>query len=999
MTRKSLAVLCLVLFVVLGSAQTRTWIPLGGEPETQPDIQIIASDDSRTTVELTLPGIYVEDITAQGQQYQRLFLPVRHAGEPSEVGSPNLPVVARLIAVPPRAGIDLALLEADEVVRTGFNIYPLQPSQREDKPPVPFTKDESRDASDAVYPEQWARLSEPAIWRDYRVVSLILQPVRCNPKTGELRIARRLRVELRYRGLGTNPKEHSRPFISRTFLPLYQAHIANFDFLPPTSPLTGSYLIIAHDSFYDDVRPLADWKQRKGWRTKLVRTSEIGGQDSAHVYNYIHDGYLNWPYPIDYVCLVGDVEFITHCRGLSGVATDHAYTKHEGNDYLSEVLVARISVKTHAECQTVVNKLVAYENDPYLANPDWFHKATTIGGYESGWPDRFWTCCIQVRNELLAHSPITQVDTLFQRWGLATPTNVTNAINEGRSWLLYRGHGDVDGWYNVSPAWVNSHVQALSNGRMTPMVVAPTCLSGRYNDPNDCHAETWLKTGTPSQARGGIGYFGSSEPSYTGHNDSLALGTFVGYCESLNFSMAQSTYNGKLYMYRAYPPPNQTTQQEFDMFNNFGEPDLGIYSGTPAELLVNHPATVRIGSSQFPVEVSAGGPVANALVCVMCRQDTSIWQNAFTDGSGTALFTLNCTRPGDSLLVTVTGRNLRAYLGAALVIATNSPYVTHLRHAINDPEPGGNGDGIVNPGEAITLPTWFKNWGSAPAQSVTAVLRSADPMVLITDSLRSLGDIAPGESVYTGPGGFGFTVSSSCTNGYALRFTLVCRDNRDSVWTSPFSILCGTAALSYAGRRVYDPPPGGNGNQRIDPGETVELFMNLTNTGLGHGYGVRAILRSGDTRFRVRDSVSSYGTILRDSTREGQNGFIVEADASIMPETAIPCTLAISADGGYQRLVSVTVMIGELRNTDPIHDNAEPPVYWAYDDADSGYAQRPIFNWIELRGRGTRLSLSDDQTVQISLPPQFGPWKYYGQRYTSISICSNGWIAAGTTTS
>ncbi len=91
-------------------------------------------------------------------------------------------------------------------------------------------------------------------------------------------------------------------------------------------------------------------------------------------------------------------------------------------------------------------------------------------------------------------------------------------------------------------------------------------------------------------------------------------------------------------------------------------------------------------------------------------------------------------------------------------------------------------------------------------------------------------------------------------------------------------------------------------------------------------------------------------------------------------------------------------MVGEFRQCDPIPDGPrQPPLYWAYDDVDSLYRQRPRFNWIEINGIGTRLQLADDQTVQIDLPTGF-VWQYYGQQYTQLSICSNGWVAPGYTT-
>ena len=38
----------------------------------------------------------------------------------------------------------------------------------------------------------------------------------------------------------------------------------------------AKYLIITHDNFYNDIKALADWKHKKGMRTKVVTLSQIG---------------------------------------------------------------------------------------------------------------------------------------------------------------------------------------------------------------------------------------------------------------------------------------------------------------------------------------------------------------------------------------------------------------------------------------------------------------------------------------------------------------------------------------------------------------------------------------------------------------------------------------------------------------------------------------------------------------------------------------------------
>ncbi len=986
-------VLCLV------PAVAREWVPFeSGAPERTGEFRVLSSDHGRTVVELNLVGIYVDEITGNGRSFQTVDLGMAAGGLLAAVGSPQLPVVARFLAIPDDRAVRARVLEAEEVTLTGYNVYPVQPPSPENQQPVPFTIDEKRYTTDEFYPDAGYGLSDPMIMRDVRLVQLVLQPARFNPVTGELRVARRLMLELTYDNRSdVNVKVRTRPGVSRVFEPLYRELIANYDFGPPQRPEDGSYLIITNDAFVSAVAPFAAWKQRKGWRTKVVTLSEIGGNDTARIFAYIHDAYQNWPYPPDYVLLVGDAPEYLRCNRWPGHtnASDLHYSLHEGSDILADLMIARVCVRTPAEAEATLNKLYKYEQNPYMGNTQWFGKVCALAGYEGN--PRFWSMVIRTRNYVMGR-PFVQFDTLFERWGLNTATGLRDSLNLGRAWMLYRGHGEVQGWSNVSGTWNNSNVLALNNGRMVPCVIGPTCLSGDFDNTVDCHAETWVKAG---EEKGGCGYFGSSEVSYSGYNDSLATGTFLSYVDSLHYTFAQSTQWGKLFMLMAYPLPNQITEEEIYMFNNFGEPELTVWSATPRQLTVDHPATVLIGSFPFGVTVSANdAPVANALVCVMSATDSTLYHVGHTDGSGHVQFTLSASRPGDSIHVTVTGRNLHPYQGAALTIAPNSAYVTYLRSTPTDSPPGGNNDGIINPGEAVRLPLWVKNWGSAAANSVSAKLRTTDPNITVTDSARSFGTIGAGDSAWTGVNGFCFNVALACTNGYALRFQLVLRDANDSVWTSNFGLWVGAPVLGYAGQSVNDPPPGGNGDGKIDPGETAQLMVTVRNLGMGHGYNVAARLRSGDARFHVTDSAASYGLIPHDTTGVNlSDPFVVHADDSIPREAVIPCTLLVTADGGYTRAIAFSVTVGEIRAVDPIPDGPrQPPVYWAYDDVDVNYRQHPEFSWVEINSVGTRLTLSDDQTVVVNLPTGFGPWTYYGQNYNQVSICGNGWVAPGSTT-
>ena len=247
------------------------------------------------------------------------------------------------------------------------------------------------------------------------------------------------------------------------------------------------------------------------------------------------------------------------------------------------------------------------------------------------------------------------------------------------------------------------------------------------------------------------------------------------------------------------------------------------------------------------------------------------------------------------------------------VLATPLPNGVRLLKRTIDDAAGGNGDGIVNPGETVNFPTWVINMDATPHSGVTARIAKRDTSSLftITDSLKTIGTIPAHDSASTGSDGFKIAVAPGAANGNVLKIDLICKDATDSIWTSSFDVTVGTAVLNYAGLIVRDSPPGGNGNSILDPGESATLIVQVSNTGNGNGYTVRGVLKSADARLNVTDTAGTYGTIKHDSTgRNDADRFAVTADAGIVPGTAISCTVRLYADGGYFAARPFTIRIG-----------------------------------------------------------------------------------------
>lgn len=198
---------------------------------------------------------------------------------------------------------------------------------------------------------------------------------------------------------------------------------------------------------------------------------------------------------------------------------------------------------------------------------------------------------------------------------------------------------------------------------------------------------------------------------------------------------------------------------------------------------------------------------------------------------------------------------------------------------------------------------------------------------------------------------------------------------------------------------VIDSPPGGNGNGRFDPGEDGQLLLSLRNFGNAGANNVQARLCSGHEYLAFTDPLAGYGSMPPGSTRVNTDDpFEVHVDPRMPIETPVVCSLFLTGDEDYCDTLKVTIIVGELRSIDPIPDGPRQPARcWAYDDADEGYGECPEFEWVEIGGVGTPLTLGDDQTVQVDLPYGF-VWSYYGQQSAQISVCGNGWITPGYTT-
>ncbi|MHA1569071.1 MAG: C25 family cysteine peptidase [Alphaproteobacteria bacterium] len=641
-------------------------------PSAQPaQASLLDRTENALLAEIDVPELQFGQVEANGAAWD--VLAVESLGVSGVTGAPLLPVWTRLIAVGPAEGVSVRVVEAEVETQTGLNVLPYQlPIYRSATTVPDFVIDENIYTTDALWPSEPIQIDEPVIIHGRRFVPVHFYPVQYNPVRGEIRHARRAVLEVTG-GLVDTRNMLRRELPSTTaFAPIIADLSWSFDRKAENDnwmPVDGAILILAMNPFAEAIQPYIEWKRRKGLTVEVLLTSDIPGegQDGRKIKEALYQRYHDATKPpLDYVILVGDYEQVTTLFGLYGCSSDSRFATLDGADYFPDTIVARFSAKTVEGIGLIARKMVAYEQNPPLENQAWYNLGTTISGSDIVWPDTNDDLNAQfVGGVLEGDGGFAQVDYFFASNWSATPANITNAINQGRSWVAYFGHGAANQWSSTSPAYTNQHVMALQNNRMLPVVTSVACTNGAFDFTADCFAEVWIKT---NENTGAAGIFAASRSTPFGYSDMIGRGTAVGHFRYSMMTFGAASYFAKMYMYQKYPEPSgSTTEEVFQHYLIFGDPELNIWSAAPATMAVTEAAKVEEGGYSLSLEVKVNDtPLPGALVHVW--REGEFDAAVRTDESGAANLEFDTPLTPGLLTVFVTGYNALPYEGQIEVL-------------------------------------------------------------------------------------------------------------------------------------------------------------------------------------------------------------------------------------------------------------------------------------------------------------------------------------------
>ncbi|HDM67273.1 MAG TPA: PKD domain-containing protein, partial [Thermoplasmatales archaeon] len=156
----------------------------------------------------------------------------------------------------------------------------------------------------------------------------------------------------------------------------------------------------------------------------------------------------------------------------------------------------------------------------------------------------------------------------------ATTEQIREAINSGRSLIIYSGHGSTTSWVD-GPEFTQRDVRNLSNTNLYPFVCSHACLTGKFNFW-ECFGETWVRV----KDGGAVAFWGSSAPTMWTEDDLLEKYMFSMWWDK-NFETIGGMTTAALEELYTHYGGGKNSKYYMECYNLLGDPSLKPWRSNP----------------------------------------------------------------------------------------------------------------------------------------------------------------------------------------------------------------------------------------------------------------------------------------------------------------------------------------------------------------------------------------------------------------------------------
>ncbi|MDK2908657.1 MAG: hypothetical protein PWR20_224 [Bacteroidales bacterium] len=659
----------LVLLGLWSFSQTQT-ITLQNANYRQ-GFNLLDSKSNKVEIHYATNEFLLEDFVANGERMKSVLLPGVFL--PNDEGAPNLAGESRYIAIPQGATpvLNIKSMQVQKFENVEVGPAPRLPLESE-VGPLHYEKNPAIYSKNAYYPEQPVRISEPTQIRGVDVVLLGITPFQYNPVTKELLVYQNIELEVNFEG--GNNRFGDDAYRNPYFDAILSDNLLNYSSLPKidyaaryasyygaTENDECEYIIITPDGadFQRWADSIKKFRTEQGILTKVFTLTQIGGNTTSAIENFINNAYNNWTIKPITCLLLGDYGTDPTNSVISPIynnycVSDNIYADVTGN-MMPDVVFSRITARNNNELQVMISKFLNYERNPPMdtsfynrpitalgwQTQRWFQICSeTIGGFfrnKLGKSPRRQNAIYQGNPNVDPWSTATNTSTVLNYFGPngqgyipATPqqlggwtggsaTGINNAINSGAFILQHRDHGMETGW--GEPSYTNSNINGLYNTNLT-FVMSINCLTGKYNWGSECFTEKFHRYTKNGVNSGALGLLAASETSYSFVNDTYVWGVYDNWWtdfmptygstpEPRGILPSFGNAAGKYYLQQSSWPYNTNNKAvTYNLFHHHGECWSVIYSEMPQQLTVSHDSLIYQGTSTFTVTATEGATVA-----------------------------------------------------------------------------------------------------------------------------------------------------------------------------------------------------------------------------------------------------------------------------------------------------------------------------------------------------------------------------------------------------
>ena len=320
------------------------------------------------------------------------------------------------------------------------------------------------------------------------------------------------------------------------------------------------------------------------------------------------------------------------------------------------------------------------------------------------------------------------------------------------------------------------------------------------------------------------------------------------------------------------------------------------YIGVPTTLTVSHGPATPVGTTTFSVNTEENAYVAISMNGVLLDAQLA-------DATGVVNLTFPAIANVGTADIVVTKQFKEPYLGTVQIISPTGPYVIYTSNTLDDS--AGNNNSLADYNELISMDVDVQNIGSVNASSVSVTLSTTDPAVTVINNSATITVINPSQMLSI-PTPFTFQVANNIIDQHVVVFNLDMTDNLSNTWSSTINVLLNAPVLDHTTFTIDDVTLG-NGNGKLDAGETLDLVVGVTNIGHADVSNLIATLGCLSSYVTVNSTTSNIANLVANGQQSTTFNISINANTPMGTLAQFPFDLT---DGVYSHNNTFSQTIG-----------------------------------------------------------------------------------------